>query len=91
MQDAAGTYDEAVLRALKAVLSEEAPAQEVREVDVEGLRVGMVLLDDVQTVDGRLLLAHGQAVSPSMLERLRNFAENMEIQEPVRALCPAPG
>lgn len=90
MQSAPGTYDEAVLRALAAVLSEEGPGQEVREVDVEGLRVGMVLLDDVETVDGRLLVAHGQEVSSGMLERLRNFAENMEIKEPVRVLCPAP-
>jgi len=81
-----GEYDPAVLEALAHTSWSQGTFEDVREVPVDGLRVGMVLLDPVESTDGRLLVAQGQEVSVGLLERLRNFATNIGVKQPLRAL-----
>jgi len=42
-----------------------------------------VLLSPIQTNDGVLIVQAGTAISPMLLEKLRNFAELSGIKEPI--------
>ena len=46
------------------------------------------LTEDVRVRDGRLLVAKGYHVNRTLRERLRNFAEQGVINEPIRVLVP---
>lgn len=81
-----GAYDPDVLQALGGLEESEDFTEEILDVPIGGLRSGMVLVDPVETVDGRLLVAHGHEVSVGLLERLQNFSEHMEVKEPLRVL-----
>lgn len=52
-------------------------------VPVKELRLGQVLLSDVTTVGGQLLISAGHVISETHLERIRNFARLTGIREPV--------
>lgn len=53
---------------------------------VRNLATGMVLDQDVRAKNGTLLAPKGQEITPPLLERLRDFSEEMNIIEPVRVL-----
>jgi hypothetical protein len=61
----------------------------VRSLEVEHLRIGMVLDEDVVARSGLLLARKNQTVTDTMLVRLRNFAKGQGVVEPIRALVPA--
>ncbi|HEY1097434.1 MAG TPA: HD domain-containing phosphohydrolase, partial [Myxococcota bacterium] len=82
MRGREGAYDPAVLAALKQVAGRMA-GEEVRELALSAVRVGMVFVDDVRLVAGGLLVAHGYEVTQGFLERVRNFAAG-SVREPVR-------
>ncbi len=70
-----GAYDPQVLDAL-ATAHELGPVDAGaadRLVDVDGLRPGMVVAEDVYTVDALLLVGRGTEVTDTLLERLKNF------------------
>ncbi|MDP1827649.1 MAG: response regulator [Archangium sp.] len=54
-----------------------------RAVTLQNLHPGMVLVDDVRTASGALLIARGHEVSDSMMARLRNFASTVGVKEPL--------
>jgi response regulator RpfG family c-di-GMP phosphodiesterase len=81
-----GEYDPEVLLAMQACLGSKAAADQIRSVRVAELRVGMVLLEPICTEDGRLLLAHGNELSPGLIERLRNLQEDQAIRQPIRVV-----
>jgi response regulator RpfG family c-di-GMP phosphodiesterase len=82
-----GWYDPAVLAALEGVVAAE-QGHEVRFVKVTELQDRMILDQDLLTRDGRLLIASGYQVNPTMRERLRHFADSPGIQEPIRVHVP---
>jgi len=74
-----GWYDPVVLNALQASLSiEHVPP--IRKVRVHDLIDGTVVADDVMALDGTVLCARGQEVTPSLRARLRNYLGNIGIQ-----------
>jgi response regulator RpfG family c-di-GMP phosphodiesterase len=86
-----GWYDPAILTALRNEHgSGEAggTAQQIRLVDV---RVGMVFAADVRSDNGMLLVARGQEVSGSLVERIRHqwhaFANKYDVSMLVPAGC----
>jgi hypothetical protein len=46
--------------------------------------------EDVKSAKGLLLIARGQEVTPSLLERIRNFSSELGIREPIRMIEPLP-
>ncbi len=82
-----GNYDPAVLDALERALGVEA-RYVIRNLALKDLRAHMILADDITTLKGRLLVTRGQEVSPLLIERLKNFAVNSEINEPIRVFVP---
>jgi len=57
----------------------------VRELPISGLRVGMVVAEDLKMVNGALLVARGFEVTESFVERARNFRPG-SVKEPVRVI-----
>jgi len=83
LNEKAGWYHPAVLEAAINVFTKPLPETSQREVKVAELRPGDVLLSDVYTNDGTLLIAAGTDVSEIYLERIRNFAGLIGVKEPI--------
>lgn len=86
-----GCYDPDVLAALERIRDAEEDDQgTMKTITVKELRSGMVFAQECTTLDGRLLVARGQEVTPGVLERVRNFADNLGVKEPLSVLdCEA--
>ncbi|MBZ5592152.1 MAG: response regulator [Acidobacteriia bacterium] len=78
-------YDPACLRALATFVPHEA-GMELRVLKSAELRRFMIVDQDVRSKNGLLLLAKGQEVTPSVLDRLKAFAAKVGIVEPIRVL-----
>ena len=83
MRGRQGRYNPEILEAF-AKLRGSQEQGEIREIGVSEVRVGMILAEDVKTLKGLLLIARGQHVTPSLIERIRNFSETVGIREPIR-------
>lgn len=82
-----GRYDPLVLEALKEALGDEAKYV-VRLIPIQGLKTHMIFSEDVTTLKGQLLVSRGQEVSPVLLQRLKTFAVNAGVKEPIRVFVP---
>jgi hypothetical protein len=87
MRCRAGVYDEALLGVFARVAGVSAPTGRVLEIPVSQLHAGMSLADDVRSVNGSLLIARGQTVTPQLLERLVNLGSG-HVREPLLAIGP---
>jgi response regulator RpfG family c-di-GMP phosphodiesterase len=88
MKQRGGKYDPAVLDALMNVLHAAADLK-LKEVSFQELSYRMLLAEDLRGKNGLMLVAQGQEVTPAMFERLRYFARNVGLREPIRVLVPA--
>jgi hypothetical protein len=79
-----GWYDPAILEAFAQVRGNASQESEVRELELRQLAPGMVFVQDVRTRGGLLVIARGQEVTASLLERVRNFSSGL--QEPIRVI-----
>jgi response regulator RpfG family c-di-GMP phosphodiesterase len=85
----AGCYDPELLRVVGDVLGAAAGTVEVRELPLSEVQLGMVFAEDVvSTRSGMILIARGQEVTASLVERIRNFSSTIGVREPVRLLVP---
>jgi response regulator RpfG family c-di-GMP phosphodiesterase len=81
-------YDTHVLDAFAAQVAVAPAAQEeVRELPISALRVGMVFLQDVKLTTGVLLCGRGYEITTSFLARAQNFRPGT-VKEPVRVRVP---
>jgi response regulator RpfG family c-di-GMP phosphodiesterase len=73
LEHRAGLYDPAVLGALRRVCGVEQQQQAiVEEMCLADVRVGMIFATDVIGTNDLLLVARGQEVTPSLIERVRS-------------------
>ena len=75
-----GRYDPNLLEAAEELFGGVSKRRPM-EISVSRLEVGMILVDEVRTVNGMLVVGRGQMVTPALLERLRNFSQ--KFVEPV--------
>lgn len=61
-----------------------AATSEVRAVKARDLAPGMLLCQDVLTKDGRCVVRAGTDITRPLALRLRNFADNIGLEEPIR-------
>jgi len=91
----AGDCDPKVLAAASAEwaggMAPTALVEVVREVGWRQLQIGQRLVTAVATKSGIPLASPGAIVSPTMLERLANFARMGGIDEPIRVVDALPG
>jgi CheY-like chemotaxis protein len=82
-------YDPVVLEAFAGLFgSGSAPQEQVRELPLSALKLGMVLIEDLRLTNGALLCARGYEVNQSFLERAGNFRPG-SVKEPIRVLVRA--
>jgi len=88
-----GWYDPAILQALVEIRKHN-PQSEVREIQLADLAPGMILAKDVRCHNGVLYLARGQEITPSGLEKLKNWSSQLYEADAIRVLvnsCTIPG
>jgi hypothetical protein len=92
MESRRGAYDPAVLRELRALFHVELPERaRVEDMLLTDIGLGMVFAVDVVAPNGLLLIARGQEVTPSLVERVRNNWYRLASAQQVRMLIPGRG
>lgn len=87
-------YDPEILKVVRDCLVDEnapkatAPTEEVVEISVGSLRAGALLVSNIETEDGGLVLAAGNEVSQAQIERLWNFRKHCKLKEPLQVIQP---
>lgn len=87
LEAAAERYDPELLYLLEGFLGVEARYQ-LREVDLEHLRSGMILHEDVMTSDGVLMARKGLEVTGALRSRLEAFVKMERIRPVFPVLVP---
>ncbi len=75
-------YDPDLLAVLEGFLGTETEIRRVVEIPLLGLRAGMMLADDVRSVNGPLLIARGHVATEQLVTRLWNLAPGF-VREPL--------
>ena len=88
MKKKAGWYDPQVMEALFNVTSMQ-EEQAVLEVDIADLTEMMVFVDDVVTVNGRLVVPKGQRVTRLLVHRLEQYDSNIGLVGPLKVVADA--
>ncbi len=70
-------YDVKLIGALESLIGEVDAPREIVEVTIGNLKPGMVLMDDLHTQAGSLLVPKGFEVTEAFLERTRNFGQGI--------------
>lgn len=78
-------YDPKVLEALANIFGADS-GQTVKAITLNELKAGMILQDDLETENNKLLISRGQEITPIMIQRLKNYADNVGLKEPFRVL-----
>jgi hypothetical protein len=81
-----GWYDPEILEALADLRGRGKKEVLVHELMLRDIVAGMLFGEDVKSAKGLLLIARGQEVTPSLLERVRNFSSELGIREPIRMI-----
>ena len=79
-----GWYDPVILEAFAALRGSAKQEVTVHELLLRDIETGMIFGEDVKSAKGLLLIARGQEVTAGLLERARNFSNELGIREPVR-------
>jgi response regulator RpfG family c-di-GMP phosphodiesterase len=93
MTQCPGRYDPRLLDAMVAVfdicLERTTSADtESLSVGINELRVGWTLAGEARTRNGVCIVPAGTRISPMLMEKLRNFAELGELEEPMKVRTP---
>lgn len=81
-----GIYDPVILQAVNTVLAVDdnaSAAEGTVEIKLFELRIGQILASDIETVEGKLLIATGNRITTPLLERLHNYRRVSSIKEPI--------
>jgi response regulator RpfG family c-di-GMP phosphodiesterase len=89
LKERKSSYDE---RALDALVQsrDRAEMREIRTVTLKQLVPGMILVDNVETVENILIVPAGHEVTPHLMQRIRNFSRGRELKVPFRVSIPTP-
>jgi response regulator RpfG family c-di-GMP phosphodiesterase len=82
-----GHYDAEILGAFRELRGINKRGEEVRELPLDELRIGMVLAEDLK-MGHLLLVARGCEITQSFVERFRNFGPGIT-KQPLRVIIPA--
>ena len=78
-----GPKNEAMLAHLAALQGATAKGPQLREIRLREVSPGMILMDDLRTDLGTLLVSRGYEISQSFIDRMRNFGPGL-LEERVR-------
>ncbi|HFB52386.1 MAG TPA: response regulator [Anaerolineae bacterium] len=83
-------YNNKIVTALETMRFEKI-GQIVKVVRVRDLSIGMIAHEDIEAVNGLLLVPKGQEITYPVLERLRNFSKRVGVVEPFRVMIQQEG
>jgi CheY-like chemotaxis protein len=87
-----GSKNEPLLVHLAALQGAAATGPRLREIRLREVAPGMILMDDLRTELGTLLVSRGYEISQSFIDRMRNFGPGLlEERVRVQVMRPAPG
>jgi response regulator RpfG family c-di-GMP phosphodiesterase len=86
MRGRKGWYDPEILEGFAELRGSGVREVNIRELSMREIDVGMIFSEDVKSAKGLLLIARGQEVTHSLLERVRNFSPELGIAEPIRMI-----
>lgn len=90
LQSRYGKKHEKLLRHLTELCGTSESSPHLRELRLQDVQLGMILMDDVRNDVGILLVSRGYEVSQSFIDRMRNFGPNV-LNEKVRVqVAPKP-
>jgi response regulator RpfG family c-di-GMP phosphodiesterase len=72
-----GSYNPTVLDALGRLLEADGPQARIREMPLHQVASGMTFVDDVRSPTGLLLIPKGFKANIVLIERIRNFSEDI--------------
>ncbi len=87
-------YDPEILQVVRDLwIDENAPdvaarTEEIEKISAASLRAGARLVSNIETEDGRLVLAAGSEISQAQIERLWNFRRYRKLKEPLHVIQP---
>jgi response regulator RpfG family c-di-GMP phosphodiesterase len=89
LRERAARFGEKVVECLaEHVGASERSANIAREVPLRTVKIGMVVMQDIRTHMGTLLVPRGFEVTQAFLERMRNFGPDL-LNETVKVVVPA--
>ncbi|HVY23352.1 MAG TPA: HD domain-containing phosphohydrolase [Steroidobacteraceae bacterium] len=80
------SHDQQMVEQFASMLGTGSAAEEIRTMPLRLVKPGMVILDDLRTHMGTLLVPKGFEVTEAFLERMRNFGSSI-LQENVRVMA----
>lgn len=86
MLEREGCYDPALLKIASDCFAITLPSKIAANsvpTTVSNLRPGQLLVSNIETSDGVLVMRDGQVISPKLIHKLRNFAFTSGIREPI--------
>ncbi|SFM68838.1 HD domain-containing phosphohydrolase [Thermodesulforhabdus norvegica] len=87
MRSCSGVYDPALMPGLARIVNIQANYKK-KSLYLKELRGGMIVAGSVYSSDGRLLIREGHEITPVILQRLRNFAATVGVNEPIEVYVP---
>jgi CheY-like chemotaxis protein len=85
LQARLGAYDPRILGALEEEVARRT-ATTIVELGLAQIKPGMLLVEDVRSRSGMLLVARGHTVSPGLLMKLQNLSPG--VKEPIKVVAP---
>jgi hypothetical protein len=79
-----GKYDPEILEGFAQLHGRGKLQLIVRDLTLDEMAPGMFFGEDVKSAKGLLLIARGQEVTNSLLERIRNFSSELGIKEKIQ-------
>lgn len=86
MENRKGRYDPALLRVARECFAVSLPSKIAANsipTTIKNLRPGQLVVSNIETDDGVLIIRDGQVVSPRLIHKLCNFALTSGIREPI--------
>lgn len=82
LEEKQAAYNPELLKIL-AELKFEEELEKIMTVDVRDMSVGMIVERDIMALNGVLIVPKGQEVTWSLLQGLKNFSQQVGVQEPI--------
>jgi response regulator RpfG family c-di-GMP phosphodiesterase len=82
-----GQYDPRVVSALSTLRHVTTAVDDVIEIRLSDVRVGMIFAFDVAAENGLILIGRGQEATQSLVRRIQNHWRGMRLREPARVIA----
>jgi len=85
MQCREGIYNPELFRLFSSIRGGDLDMAEICKIPLRAIQAGMVILEDIRSYKGALILARGYEVTASFLERIKHFPSGF-VKEPLKVM-----